>query len=120
MARRLKKNSSEKLKLRARRHFRIRKKVSGDAERPRLCVTRSNRGIMAQIIDDESGKTILSSRTPTKATANITSSKELGKALAEQAKAKGIESVVFDRGGFIYHGKIAAVAEGAREGGLKL
>ena len=118
MAIKIRKNTAEKTKLRDRRHKRIRKKVSGTAERHRLCVTRSNRALTVQLIDDDAAKTLLSQRTQTKTTANIESAKELGKALATQAKSKGIETVVFDRGGYIYHGKIAALAAGAREGGL--
>ena len=107
---------------RARRHRRIRGKVSGAAERPRLVVYRSNKGISAQLVDDLSGKTLagatwlgLKSFKGNK-TEQAT---EVGKLLAAAAKEAGIERVVFDRGGYLYHGRVKALADGAREGGLK-
>ena len=107
---------------RARRHRRIRGKISGTAERPRLVVFRSNKGISAQLIDDDSGKTLagaswvgLKSFSGNK-TEQAT---EVGKTLAAAAKEAGVEACVFDRGGYLYHGRVKALAEGAREGGLK-
>jgi large subunit ribosomal protein L18 len=107
---------------RARRHRRIRGKVSGTAERPRLVVFRSNKGISAQLVDDDSGKTLagaswvgLKSFKGNK-TEQAT---EVGKNLAAAAKDAGVEKVVFDRGGYLYHGRVKALAEGAREGGLE-
>jgi large subunit ribosomal protein L18 len=107
---------------RARRHRRIRGKIFGTAERPRLVVFRSNKGISAQLVDDDSGKTIagaswvgLKSFSGNK-TEQAT---EVGKTLAAAAKEAGIETCVFDRGGYLYHGRVKALAEGAREGGLK-
>lgn len=99
----------------------IRKKLSGTAERPRLSVYRSNVAIYAQIINDENGKTLcsVSSKALDLKGPKVDQSKETGKALAEKAKALGIEKVVFDRGGFLYHGRIKAIADGAREGGLQ-
>ncbi|MEZ4815848.1 MAG: 50S ribosomal protein L18 [Bdellovibrionota bacterium] len=119
MARQVNKKTSKKLSARIKRHERIRKKVSGSTERPRLCVLRSNRGLEVQVIDDATNKTIVGMRTPSKVTANKDHATELGKKIAEGAKAKGITQVIFDRGGYIYHGKIAALAAGAREAGLK-
>ena len=108
--------------MRLKRHVRVRGKVSGTPERPRLNVFRSNANIYAQIIDDVNGVTLVSANTLEKefegATGNCEAAKKVGAALAERAKAKGIEVVVFDRGGYIYHGRVAALAEGAREGGL--
>lgn len=107
---------------RARIKRRVRGKISGSADLPRLSVYRSNKEIYAQLIDDKSGKTLAyaSSRALQNKTGNKTEvSTEVGKAIAERAKAAGIESVVFDRNGFIYHGRVKALAEGAREGGLK-
>ena len=107
---------------RLRRHRRIRGKVAGTAERPRLAVFRSNRGVFAQLIDDQSGKTVagaswvgLKGFTGDK----TAQAKEVGKQLAAAAKQAGVEAVVFDRGGYLYHGRVKALAEGAREGGLK-
>jgi large subunit ribosomal protein L18 len=118
MAKQVVKKTSTKTKARAKRHARIRKKMSGSAERPRLCVTRTNRGLMVQLVDDVNSVTLLGLRTPFGKTANKDEAAKLGKTVADQAKAKGISQVVFDRGGFIYHGKIAALAAGAREAGL--
>ena len=109
--------------MRLKRHVRVRGKISGTPERPRLNVFRSNANIYAQIIDDVNGVTLVSANTLEKdfegATGNVEAAKKVGAALAERAKAKGIEEVVFDRGGYIYHGRVAALAEGAREGGLQ-
>ena len=109
--------------MRLKRHIRVRGKVSGTAERPRRNVFRSNANIYAQIIDDVNGVTLVSANTLEKgfegATGNAEAAKKVGVTLAERAKAKGIEEVVFDRGGYVYHGRVAALAEGAREGGLK-
>ena len=109
--------------MRLKRHVRVRGKVSGTPERPRLNVFRSNANIYAQIIDDVNGVTLVSANTLEKefegATGNCEAAKKVGEVLAERAKAKGIEEVVFDRGGYIFHGRVAALAEGAREGGLK-
>ena len=108
---------------RMKRHTRVRGKISGTPERPRLNVYRSNANIYAQIIDDVNGVTLVSANTLEKgfegATGNAEAAKKVGVTLAERAKAKGIEEVVFDRGGYVYHGRVAALAEGAREGGLK-
>jgi large subunit ribosomal protein L18 len=105
---------------RLRRHRRVRGKVRGTAERPRLAVYRSNRGIFAQLVDDDTGKTIVSaSWTGLKFDGDKTGqAREVGKRLAAAAKGTGIESVVFDRAGYLYHGRVKALAEGAREGGL--
>ncbi len=106
---------------RLRRHRRVRGKVRGTAERPRLAVYRSNRGIFAQLVDDDSGKTIVSaSWTGLKFQGDKTGqATEVGKALAAAAKKAGIERVVFDRAGYLFHGRVKALAEGAREGGLQ-
>ena len=107
------------------RHERLRRTLSGTAEKPRLCVFRSLKNIYVQVIDDEKGHTLASASTlekvlqpELKGTCNIAAAKIIGKTIAERAKAKGINNVVFDRGGHAYHGKIAAVADAAREGGL--
>ena len=109
--------------MRLKRHIRVRGKISGTPECPRLNVFRSNANIYAQIIDDVNGVTLVSANTLEKgfegATGNAEAAKKVGIALAERAKAKGIEEVVFDRGGYVYHGRVAALADGAREGGLK-
>lgn len=99
----------------------IRSKVSGTAEKPRLSVFRSNTGVYAQIIDDMSGKTLVSasSKEIESKGLNLEISKNVGKKLAEKAVSNGISTVVFDRGGYLFHGKVKALAEGAREGGLK-
>ena len=100
----------------------VRKKITGTTERPRLSVFRSNRGIYAQIIDDSTGTTLVASSTVElgeKAGLNITNSKAVGKMIAEKSAAAGVQTVVFDRNGYLYHGNIKALAEGAREGGLK-
>ena len=107
---------------RLKRHKRVRGKISGTPERPRLAVYRSNAHISAQIIDDINGVTLVSANTYEKNFEGIGSNKEaarkVGKMVAERAKAKGIENVVFDRGGYVYHGRVQELAEGAREGGL--
>ncbi|MBN8690087.1 MAG: 50S ribosomal protein L18 [Armatimonadetes bacterium] len=108
--------------LRVVRHARVRKKLSGTAERPRLAVFRSLKHISAQVIDDLSGKTLASASSlekDLKAAGNIDGAKKVGVELAKRAKKAGIESVIFDRGGFKYHGRVASLADGAREGGLK-
>ena len=106
---------------RARIKRRVRGKISGSAELPRLSVYKSNKEIYAQLIDDKDGKTLAqASSRALKASGNkVDVSAEVGKAIAEKAKAVGIESVVFDRNGFVYHGRVKALADGAREGGLK-
>ena len=108
---------------RARRHLRVRRKISGTAERPRLCVYRSNANLYVQIIDDVAGNTIVSASTLDKNVKNKHSNKEaakeLGTLIAKKAWDKKIETVVFDRGGYIYHGVVKELAEAAREGGLK-
>ena len=113
----------DKKAMRLKRHVRVRGKISGTPERPRLNVFRSNANIYAQIIDDVNGVTLVAANTLEKdfegATGNVEAAKKVGTVLAERAKAKGIEEVVFDRGGYVYHGRIAALADGAREGGLK-
>ncbi|HSW38108.1 MAG TPA: 50S ribosomal protein L18 [Acidobacteriota bacterium] len=110
---------------RRRIHKRIRKTISGNALRPRLCVYRSLKNIYAQIIDDTQGRTLVAASSLEKdvrgdlaRTGNIQASKHVGKAIAERARSKGIETVVFDRGGYVYHGRVKAVAEAAREAGL--
>ena len=118
MVRQINKNA-----MRLKRHVRVRGKISGTPECPRLNVFRSNANIYAQIIDDVNGVTLVAANTLEKefegATGNIEAAKKIGAVLAERAKAKGIEQVVFDRGGYIFHGRVAALAEGAREAGLK-
>ena len=108
---------------RIKRHNRVRGKISGTAERPRLCVFRSENNIYAQIIDDVAGHTLVSASSVEKAFegngGNIEAAKKIGAVIAERALQKGIEEVVFDRGGYIYHGRVKALAEGAREAGLK-
>ncbi len=110
-----------KRQARLRRHRRVRAKVAGTADRPRLVVSRSNRGIAAQLVDDQAGRTLAAASS--KAAASSDSKKEqaseVGKALAAAAKKAGIEACVFDRAGYLYHGRVQALAEGAREGGLQ-
>jgi large subunit ribosomal protein L18 len=109
--------------LRERRHRRIRGKVAGTAERPRLAVFRSNLGISAQLVDDQAGLTIAAASwqqlKKTFKGSKTDQAKEVGKLLAANAKKADLESCVFDRGGYLYHGRVKALAEGAREGGLK-
>ena len=108
---------------RTRRHARVRTKVSGTAERPRLCVYRSNTNIYAQIIDDVAGNTLVSASTLDKEVktknSNVEAAKEVGALIAKRASAKKIKTVVYDRSGYIYHGVIKELAEAAREGGLE-
>ena len=108
---------------RLKRHKRVRSKISGTPEMPRLNVFRSEANIYAQVIDDVNGVTLASASSLDKAIngygGNVAAATEVGKLVAERAKAKGIENVVFDRGGYLYHGRVKALAEGAREGGLK-
>jgi large subunit ribosomal protein L18 len=109
----------------ARRHHRVRKKVNGSAERPRLAVFRSNKHIVAQVIDDRSGRTLAAASSVEKdirasgPTGNRSSATTVGRLVAERAREAGVTTVVFDRGGFLYHGRVAAVAEAAREAGLE-
>lgn len=111
--------------VRVKKHLKIRNKISGTAERPRLAVYRSNNHIYAQIIDDVKGNTIVAASTVEKAingsldqTNNVEAAAAVGKAVAEKAIEKGITTVVFDRGGYVYHGKVKALADAAREAGL--
>jgi len=115
-----------KEEIRSRIHRRIRKKISGTPERPRLAVYRSQSHIYAQVIDDGTGRTVCSAssldetlKKDTKRGANVAAAKAVGSLIATRAKEKGVEAVVFDRGGFQYHGRIKALADAAREGGLK-
>ncbi len=122
----MKSKATPRLKGRHRRHMRIRKKVSGTAERPRLTVYRSLNHIYVQLVDDLAGRTILTissshkdvSSVLTGAKGKLAASNAVGKRVAQMATEKGIERVCFDRGGYLYHGRVKAVAEGAREGGL--
>ena len=118
------KGNAKKAVARKRRHIRVRKRVNGTAERPRLVVTRSNRHIVAQVVNDKLGHTLASASTleASLRTAEGTKtdlSRQVGKLVGERAKAAGVDTVVFDRAGFKYHGRVAAVAEGAREAGLE-
>lgn len=112
----------DKNKSRLRRHKRVRSKISGMGACPRLNVFRSSMHIYAQLIDDEKGVTLCSASSTEKGFGqyggNVEAAKKVGLAIAEKAKAAGITDVVFDRGGYVYHGRVAALAEGAREGGL--
>ncbi len=108
---------------RRRRHRRVRGKVAGTAERPRLAVFRSNRGIEAQLIDDDAGRTVAAAswlHLGDQKGGKGEQAEAVGKLLAERAKAAGVESAVFDRAGYLYHGRVKALAEGAREGGLRI
>lgn len=112
----------DKNKLRQKRHRRVRGKLSGTADRPRLNVFRSNTGIYAQVIDDVAGVTLASASTLDKEVSKGTKTEQavaVGKLVAERANAKGISEVVFDRGGYLYHGRVKALADAARENGLK-
>jgi len=115
--------AGKKLSRRERIKRGIRKRLSGSTERPRLSVYRSNKGIYAQVIDDSNGKTLVSASSLSKdfdgSGNKIEQSKAIGKTIAEKALAAGIETVVFDRNGYLYHGRVKSLAEGAREGGLK-
>ena len=120
-------SAKQKHVARTRRHRRVRKKVQGTTERPRLAVFRSNRHMSAQVIDDRSGRTLAAASTLEAAlrgdgtgTGNRQAAAAVGRLVAERAKAVGITHVVFDRGGFLYHGRVAAVAEAARDAGLEL
>lgn len=117
--------ATKKIKPLKLRHTRLRKKVSGTPERPRLAVHFSGKNITAQVIDDENGKTLASANTTEKdlkakvPRANVATAITIGKIVAERAKAANVSKVVFDRGGFFYHGKVKALADAAREGGLE-
>ena len=108
---------------RVRRHYRLRKKVRGEATRPRLAVFRSNKHIVAQVIDDRAGRTLAAASSNEadlrQGSGNKDSAAKVGKLVAERAKAAGVTKVVFDRGGFLYHGRVAALADAAREEGLE-
>jgi large subunit ribosomal protein L18 len=107
---------------RLRRRRRVRARIRGNSERPRLSVYRSNRGVFAQLIDDDTGRTLAAASWTEPELRKLDSmeqAKRAGQLLAERAKAAGIESCVFDRGGYRFHGRVAAIAEGAREGGLR-
>jgi large subunit ribosomal protein L18 len=111
----------KKIRTRARRAVRVRSKVQGTPERPRLSVFRSNRAIWAQVIDDRNGRTLASAATmqvTEKGLSKTDQATKVGQLLAERAKAAGIEKVVFDRGAYLYHGRVKALADGARQGGL--
>ncbi|MFC4053074.1 50S ribosomal protein L18 [Actinomadura syzygii] len=119
------KATSARAKSRKRRHLRVRKRVLGTAERPRLVVTRSTRHVFVQVIDDDKGHTLASASTMeadlrADSGDKTAKSRKVGEIVAERAKQAGVSAVVFDRGGNKYHGRIAAVADGAREGGLEL
>jgi large subunit ribosomal protein L18 len=118
-------SAQHKREARVRRHRRVRKKVEGTAERPRLAVFRSNKHITAQVIDDRTGRTLAAASTTepdlrSGATGNKEAATQVGRLVAERAKAAGVTKVVFDRGGNLYHGRVAAVASAAREAGLEL
>src|SRR5690606_32032000 len=111
---------------RIRRHARVRKNVQGTTGRPRLAVSRSNKHFVAQVIDDSTGRTLAAASTPeadvaagATGTGNIAAAQAVGKAVAERAQAAGVSAVVFDRGGFLYHGRVAAAADAARAAGLE-
>ena len=114
---------ADKNQIRQRIHKRIRRRVKGDAQRPRLAVNRSLVHIYAQVIDDRTGHTLASASSNEKDSAikggNVAGAKEIGRLVAERAKAKGVTKVVFDRGGYLYHGRVKALADAAREAGLE-
>lgn len=116
--------TSTKSEARTRRHRRVRKKVRGTAQRPRLAVYRSNKHVYAQLIDDDAGTTLAAASSldssVAAASATVAAAKAVGKLLGERASAAGITTAVFDRGGFRYHGRVAGIADGARETGLAL
>ncbi|MCR5670642.1 MAG: 50S ribosomal protein L18 [Butyrivibrio sp.] len=119
-------SKESKSKIRAKKHMRIRNRFSGNAERPRLAVFRSNNHVYAQVIDDVAGKTLVSASTlekdikaELKNTDDIEAATKVGDVVAKRALEKGIKAVVFDRGGYIYHGKVKALADAAREAGLE-
>ncbi|KGN39514.1 50S ribosomal protein L18 [Knoellia subterranea] len=119
------KRAKGKVAARGRRHVRLRKHVSGTAARPRLVVSRSSRHVFVQVVDDTAGKTVASASTMEADVRafdgdKTAKAKKVGELVAERAKAAGVEAVVFDRGGNKYHGRVAAIADGAREGGLSL
>jgi large subunit ribosomal protein L18 len=121
----VRKRTSSRTASRTRRHLRVRKKIQGSAERPRLVVTKSTKHMSAQIIDDIAGRTLVSASTldstlRTSEGDKTAKARKVGELLAERAKEAGISAVVFDRAGHRYHGRIAALADGAREGGLEL
>ncbi len=123
-ARRFSSMKNDRKQIRHRIHTRIRKRVSGTAERPRLAVHFSGKHVYAQVIDDDAGKTLAAAGTTEesfagKAGANLASATKIGKAVAERLLAKNVDKVIFDRGGFLYHGKVKALADAARETGLK-
>lgn len=110
--------------VRKRVHARVRKKISGTPDRPRLNVYRSNKNMYAQLIDDTKGETLVSASTIDKdlnvdSTSNVEAAKKVGELIAKRAQEKGYKAVVFDRGGYLYHGRVKAVADGARQGGLE-
>jgi large subunit ribosomal protein L18 len=108
--------------IRQRIHARIRQKLAGTAERPRLNVYRSLNHVYAQVVDDQKGETLVAASTleaKSKTGGNVAAAREIGKAIAEKAVAKGIKQVVFDRGGYLYHGRVKALADAAREAGLE-
>src|SRR5438045_1682076 len=116
----------QKYELRERRHRRVRKKVAGTSERPRLAVYRSEHHIYAQVIDDTEGRTLVAASTvdrglkgDVKYGGNVEAAKQVGRLVAERAQEQGVRQVVFDRGGFAYHGRVAALADAAREAGLE-
>jgi large subunit ribosomal protein L18 len=116
--------SHQKAQLRRRRHVRVRRKVVGTSERPRLAVFRSSRHISAQLIDDTTGRTLVAASTVegglrSGPTGNKTAAAAVGRLVAERAETAGVSRVVFDRGGFLYHGRVAALADGARQAGLE-
>lgn len=104
---------------RKRIHMRVRKRINGTVERPRLSIYRSNNAIYCQVINDLSGHTLVSASSKGLTGTNVAQAVEVGKLIAERSKAAGIHQVVFDRGGYLYHGRVKALAEGAREGGLQ-
>ncbi len=117
---------STEMKARVRRHRRVRRRVQGTPERPRLCVFRSLRAMYAQVVDDESGRTLVQANSREAgllpegvSPGNAAAAEAVGKAIAERAKAAGLTQVVFDRGGNLYHGRVRALAQGAREAGLE-
>ncbi|RPI10542.1 MAG: 50S ribosomal protein L18 [Actinobacteria bacterium] len=118
-------SAQTKRQARIRRHRRVRKSVQGTAERPRLAVFRSTKHLVMQVIDDGTGRTLAAASTVEAsvrgagATGNVAAAKSVGKLVAERAKAAGVTKVVFDRGGFVYHGRVAAAADAAREAGLE-
>ena len=119
------KRGKSKASARTRRHFRLRKRITGTAARPRLVVTRSSRHMFVQVVDDAEGRTLASASTMEADLRGLEGDKtakarKVGELVAQRAKDAGIDAVVFDRGGNKYHGRVAAIAEGAREGGLSL